>query len=286
MTDLTEFPEGANLATAIAHIQNTSAAAVLKPELRVVDTRGNDRVFIFNYAEEKYEELDPYKAKTDTVSNINSFITLVNAEARRRNNGTGENMNVIFTEQGATFIADTDDRRDIYKYERKNSAQWQRLTSMLNKPQRHAPFLLWLQQLEPSLQIEPNGSDPGQNFSDLFGAFRSLQVSSAAKIKSEPMIVNGSKGSSIEFQLDVKGGTASIAIPQSFRVKLPFARGDEREYEFEVQIDVNAVDGEAFTITAIAPAVEVIREQAIVDEMEDFAARTTSLSDLTNLVNF
>ncbi len=285
MNDLSEMPEGANLATAIAHIQNTSAAALRQPELRVKDVRGVERVFIYDYANDTYNELDPYKPKSDTVSNIESFITLVNAEARRRgvagakatdDSVDGSKMNIIFTERGATFIPDVDDRRDIYSYERKNSAQWVRLLSMLGKPQKHAPFLLWLQQLEPSIV----------DYANVFAAYRSLQVSNAAKIKSEPLLVNGSKGGSIEFQLDVKGGTAAIAIPQGFGVKLPFARGDQREYEFEVQIDVNVGDGESFSITALAPAVDVIKEQAIVDEMQDFAEATKNIKNLTNLVNF
>ena len=272
----TELPQGANLAAAIAHIQNTSTAMKREAVVRFTDTRGQERIYLYDDNDGSYDEVDPYRPKSDTVSNIESFITLVKAEALRRNNTTGERMNVIFTDTGATLIADTDDRRDVYTYTRKPSAQWRTLISQLGKEQNHRAFIIWLQSLQPSIEDFPN----------VLAAFRSLQLNRSAKMVSDPLLVDGSKGASYEVRLDVKSGSAVANIPQTITVKLPFARGDEREYSFDVQIDINGGEGDAPLITAMAPAVEVIKEQAIVDEMTDFAAKTADLSGLTNLVNF
>lgn len=276
-TDIsTDLHDGSDLAAAIAHIQNTSAAAKREAVVRFNDARGQERIFIYDDSAGDYKELDPYKAKSDTVSNIESFITLVTAEAKRRNNADGSRMNVIFSDVGATFIADTDDRRDVYKYERKHSAQWRALTAKLGQKQNHRDFIVWLQTLQPSIE----------DYATVLAAFRSLQLNRSAKMVSDPLLVDGSKGVVYEMKLDVKSGSAVATIPQAIKVKLPFARGDEREYEFEVQIDIDGGEGDAPIITAFAPAVEVIKETAIVDELEDFASKTTSLPELTKLVNF
>lgn len=262
---------------AIKHLQATSTAAKRDTILKFTDWRGQERTLVYNDHDQEYDELEPPIERTDTVSNIDSFTELVVAEAERRKNKTGEFMNVIFTEAGATFIADTNDRRDVYHYARKPSAQWKALTARLGVKQNHRDFIVWLQSLQPSIA----------EFSAVLQAFRSLQLNRSAKMISEPMLVDGAKGASYEVKLDVKsGGSASASIPQTIGVKLPFARGDQREYEFDVQIDIDGGEGDAPIITAYAPAVEVIKEKAIVDEMADFDDRTHQLPKLTNLVNF
>jgi len=295
MTDLTQ--------AAILHIQDTSAAAKRQAVITLSD--GSGRVLVYNDGEKKYDDLARYVVKSDTVSNIESFADMVIAEAQRRgqknhvagsvegddgyNPNSGEFMNVIFTERGATFIADTNDRRDVFYYQRKPSVHWELLVNALDKQMAHKAFLIWLEKLRPIIgTVGPQGQfQPAYN--DIASAFRALRLSQSSKMLSEPLLNDGgAKGSTIEFKLEVRGqaGGVDVQIPQLIPVSVQFARGDKRRYEFDVAIDINGGEGDQPIITPYAPAVTAIQEQAIIDEMMEFDAATQQLPKLLNVVNF
>lgn len=278
---------------AIAYLQETSAAARRDALIRFTDRFGDDRQFIYSDAKREYVDVDPHVAVSDTVSNIESFANLVVAEAERRGGGkagdpqAGEGMNVIFTADGATFFPDTDDRRDVYKYVRQPSTAFKTLIDGLGRAWPHHQFLVWLEKLRTVIGTTDNDVFTS-HAPDIIVAFRALKLSKTSKMVSEPILLDGVKGGSFEFKLEVKGvvGGVDVKIPQSFPVSIQFARGDQRRYEFDVLIDINGGEGDSPTITPYAPAVEGIREAAIVDEMREFEETTKQLPKLLCLVNY
>lgn len=287
-TDISDDASG-NLAQAIALIQGTSTASKREAILNFFDSRRSEqRYFLYDDSEQCYDEIDPYEPKSDTVSNVESFTDLVLAEAERRSNATGDKMNVIFTDTGATFIANTDDRRDVYTYVRKPSIHWKILTEGLDKAMPHKQFLVWLEKLRPVIGTINDGKIVS-SYNEVAAAFRALRLSQSSKMLSDPMLnEQGTKGSAFEFKLEVRGqaGGVDVQIPQLIPVSIQFARGDSRLYEFDIAIDINGGEGQVPVITPYAPAVESIKEQAIIDEMEEFDGKTAPLTKLLNLVNF
>lgn len=277
MTDITT-----GLKEAIVHIQDTSAAAKRDHLVTVDDQYGDTLTFLYNDGDKEYDEIDAYIPKSDTVSNVASFIRLVQAEAGRRLFTGGEDANIIFTSDGAYFTPTVHDRRDVYHYRRQLSVQWRALAEGLNKKMKHAEFILWLQKNRPSL---------GDAFGDVYQAFRVLSLNRASKLVSSPTLKDGQKGGSFEVQLEVKsgnaaGGSATTMIPEQITFTVPFARGDERTYAVPVLIDLDGQEGETPTIIAYAPELDIIRDKAIMDEMAEFTQAITDLPKLAVLLNF
>lgn len=277
-------------AQTIQHIQETSTAAKRQALITLDD--GSGRRFLYNDRDQKYDPIDPWVKKADTVSNIESFIDLVLAEAARRDNATGERMNVIFSDTGAILIPNTDDRRDLFTYVRKPSIHWKTLTDGLDEAMPHKQFLTWLESLRPIIGIDTGTPDKPQfvsQYAEIAAAFRVLRLSTRAKMLSEPLLNDaGTKGSTIDFKIEVAGvaGGVDVKIPQSFPVLVQFARGDKRKYAFDVMVDINPGPNETPVITPYAAAVDAVSEQAVVDEMEEFEQATGDLPKLLNLVNF
>lgn len=282
--------QGGNITEAIKHIQQTSTAATREAVI-TLPSDPSGRVYVFNDGSQQYEAYETYVRKADTVSNIDSFIDLVVAEAKRRalqadssakamagsDVPDGEFMNVIFSDKGAVFTPDTRDRRDQFIYQRKLSVQWHALLAGLGKKMGHKDFLLWLQSIQPCIP----------DYAMVMMAFRTITVARKGKLVSDPLLVDGAKGGSYEFSLEVKAGvTTTASIPENFLVKVPYARGDAHTYEFEVRIDVDGGEGQEPTISAYAPAVPMIVDQAISDEMKDFDDRTHELPKLLCMVNY
>ena len=244
------------------------------------------RRFVYNDRLLEYVEVDRVVKQTGAVGNVECLIALVKEEALRRANTTGEWMTVTFDANGAYFSPDDRVRLDGYTYRRTFSPEWERITRNIGLPMKHVEFLRLLQSLRHVLA----------NASATIAAFRSVDVSRAAKIASSPTIRDGKAAVSlaIEMTVNMGGGASTLTakeLTSTLDFVLPFARGGAKDVTLEAEVTAEiAREGEKETLLFgfVIPDIEAVGRQAREREVQDFriALHEAGLSRVLILENF
>lgn len=263
----------------------------LNPPEAVVELHdGSGRSYLFDYSDEEYTEITRYTARKRGVSNIESLAAMVIEEARRAaldvapgaasGRRAGEWMTVVFNGTGAQFHLDDRDGRTVFTYDRQLSPQWALLTGHAGRPMDHASLVRLLQGLKPSI-VE---------FPTVFQAYRKVSFDAGVAIESAPTLEDGRAGGSYRVAVQVGGRNAQAALPQQFLLRLPFARGSEKVYDIEAEVDIQLVEKpdkpKALAFTLLLPDRPHIEEAAVSDEVKWFRQEVQSLSRLSVLEDY
>lgn len=270
-------------------IDKTFVEAVIglqKQAQRPATLQDEHRRFIYSDAKQEYVEQPRVVKQTGEVGNVECLIALVQEEALRRGNETGEWMTVTFGPSGAFFSPNDEVRLDGYVYHRAVSPEWTRISANNGKPMKHADFLRLLQSLRHVLA----------NASSTIAAFRSVDVSRAAKIASSPTIRDGKAAVSlaIEMTVNMGGGAATTTekqLPSLLDFVLPFARGGSHELTLEAEVTAEiSREGEKETLLFgyVIPDIESVAREAREREVCDFriALKEAGLTRVLILENF
>lgn len=222
---------------------------------------------------------------TRNVSTIESLVEIVLEECRKTNNTDGSLMTVIFDEKGATYYPDekefrSDDLHPVrsWRFQRRNSQQWEWLSEILDQPFSHKQFLEAIQGLKPSIT----------EYKTLFNAVRRATVTNTSQLVSSPIIEEGQIGESLSWNMNIEGA-GQAKIPVSFDVFMPFTRAGEKKYSFTVDIGIERVKKENhFTAAFILRCIEreVIIDRAITDEVAFFTEKTAGKPNILKVVNY
>lgn len=242
------------------------------------------RTFLYRPDLDKYEELPRVVKQGGQVANVACLTALVLEEARRRNNFDGEWMTVIFTDTGAAFSPDDQERLDGYTYQRVLAPEWKTIRDFNGKVMKHAEFLRLLQSLRWCIL----------GAASVIRAFRSVDVSRVARIASSPTMVDGKAGVALAVEIVAKmqgGGEtqASQQLPGELHLNIPFARGDEYQPLVEAEVVVEmARDGEKDVVLFgfIVPDLAAIERNAKAAEVARFREGLKSLPRVLVLENF
>lgn len=195
------------------------------------------------------------------VSNIESFIALVDEEAARRDNVTGEQMTVCFNKNGGFFDPDDNVNEVRFTFDRCKSQQWSAFSGLINKKMGHSEIIEALQVLSPSIQ----------DFNNIFRNYAKLRVLGNSELSSTPEFLDGEAGEVyvVNFKL-ASGGNGSEELSPKIQLIMPYAKGSKKTYTFDAEIRI-AMDGNnKFSARIICPNFENIEELAISDEVEKF----------------
>ncbi len=214
---------------------------------------------------------------TRDVSTIKSLSAAVIEEAKRRENMTGQNMTVLFTQKGGAFYLDDDFPAGEYKFERTLSQQFKTLQRLAGKKLNHEEFLTFIQELSPSID----------NFKKLYRSFLKVRIIGNSELSSNPVFVDNEAESGYKVKFTLEGGQPDEdIIPQGFICNLPYTKGAETKYEIPVETMILNNGDNELQIKILCPLLEQIEEKAIFDEVEQFRGDTKGLKDLLILESY
>lgn len=254
---------------------------------RPTTLRLGDRDFVYDDKILGYLEKERIVVQTGTVARVECLAELVLEEVRRRPEASagGLWMTVIFDRNGAEFSPDDRERRDVYRYKRVLSAEWDILRKTGGQTYSHAEWIRLLQRLRPVMR----------DGREIVRAFRQLDVARAARVVSAPTLQEGKTGHGYQVDLLVRtttgGETPQVTtIPSDLVFDVPFARGGEHEYELEAEVHVELVEEEgakaALEFSLYLPDLDATEGMAIQDEVLSFREKTRNLEHLLILENF
>jgi hypothetical protein len=228
---------------------------------------GRPEVFLLDPTTRKYSRLDPRfpPSLNRSVSNSEALLAVVVEEARRRKNATGNQMTVIFTEEGGTFSTDDTNRdnADGWDYERKHSKQLKALTSVLDKTLDHPGLLRAMSSLRTIVC----------GFQAIYAAMRKVRISKGMEIMSTPRVTDGESGVmvNVAFRIEGQAQGQAATFPGEFQVELPMVSLATRKYQIDIEVDSFTRDKE-LVFQLRAPALGAMMVQAILDEIDTFTA--------------
>lgn len=239
---------------------------------------GNKRTiqFMYNDEENQYEQQPNYiEGRTFNVSTAANFAKLIDEELLRFKNESGEGATVKLTLNGGEFCASVESGEGCSTFKRQLSQQWLLLKSGINRTFGHEDFLQWFRGLKPSIN----------NFEAYFRMFAKLRVIGLGKLKTNPYFTDGQQeqGYKVTYKLD--GDDMEETLPNSFEVKCPFEKANQKEYTQTIEL-LFANNGGHIEISVFAPDFEVIEEQAIQDEAEFLKEKLSKHERLLILADF
>lgn len=230
---------------------------------------------IYNDANQKYETREPLKS-CENVSTVESFANFIKEELKRRGRETGKLATAVIDSNGGRFTADDDFQRGNCKFTRSLSEQWTAFAECIGRTYNHEEFLRLMQKLSPSIV----------DFEDLYPTFLDIRVIGRSEEVSKPFYVNGETEQGVKIKFKMRGGEdEDIILPDTFKIKLPYAKGNyDKYYEVDVQLVYDNRCG--INILIQAPKFEQAEEKALLDEVEFLKEELSKYPDLLVLFNF
>lgn len=251
----------------------------LRPVKEAVTIYGNysekEKEAIYNDAERQYKTREPLKT-CENVSTVKSFTDFIKEELKRRDRETGKFATAVIDANGGRFTADDDFQRGNCKFTRSLSEQWLAFRDCIGRSYNHEEFLRLMQKLSPSIV----------NFEELYPLFLDIRVIGRSENVSKPFYVNGETECGVKIKFRMQGGEdESITLPDTFTIRLPYAKGNyEKYYNVDVQLVYDNRCG--INILIQAPKFEQAEEKALLDEVEYLKAELSQYKDLLVLFNF
>ncbi len=257
-------------------LQNVKAQRPVKDEATIYGnyTTMTKEAF-YDDKEQRYIVRDNLKT-CEEVSTVQSFSDFIKEELKRRDKATGKLATAVIDKLGGDFTADDDFQVGRCEFRRSLSQQWIMFKDSLGKTFDHESFLRFLQALSPSIV----------DFKELYPDFLDIRVIGRAETVSKPFFVNGEQENGIKLKFKMRGGEdESIVLPDTFKVRLPYAKGN---YDKLYEIDVNLVYDNRCGVNILvqAPTFEMVEEQALLDEVTFLKEELKQYPDLLVLFNF
>lgn len=229
---------------------------------------------IYNDAAKKYEVGSCLKS-CERVSSVKSFVNFIKEELYRRNKQTGRLATAVIDSEGGHFTADDDFQSGKCDFVRSLSEQWETFSDCIGRSYNHEEFLRLMQKLSPSIV----------DFENLYPLFLDIRVIGRSEEVSKPFYVNGETEQGVKLKFKMRGGEdESIVLPDSFTVRLPYAKGNyEKLYDVEVQLVYDNRGG--INVLIQAPKFDQAEEKALLDEVEYLKNELEKFSDLLVLFN-
>ncbi len=217
-----------------------------------------------------------YLKNSEEVSTVQSFSDFIKEELKRRNKETGKYATAVISSQGGHFTADDDFQRGNCTFRRSLSEQWLAFKNCIGRSYSHEEFLLLMQKLSPSIV----------NFEELYPTLLDIRVIGRAETVSKPFYVNGETEEGVKIKFKMRGGEdEDIILPDSFIVRLPYAKGNyDKLYDVEVNLVYDNRGGVSILIQA--PKFEQAEEQALLDEVNFLKEELKQYPELLVLFNF
>lgn len=226
-----------------------------------------------------YEEQQTFVTEGATVSTVESLLAVVR-NWYARHEGDIDDGRVIFTAKGATFNPDVADGRHIFGYTRVLSHPWQTFATAAAQGNAetaltHREFLAVLRSLAPWIP----------DYTAIRAQYQAVTLTRNAKLTSAPLLVNGQRQGSYEFQVMIDGGEARV--PAGFRVVAPYTRGGQMTYTLEMDVQIEESEGELF-FTLTSSDLDTRADEAVMEEMAWFKseAANSDLAGLLTVLNF
>ncbi|MCD7740345.1 MAG: hypothetical protein LUH11_03245 [Candidatus Gastranaerophilales bacterium] len=230
---------------------------------------------VYNDSEKKYITANDLKS-CENVSTVESFANFIKEELKRRNKETGKLATAVIDSDGGHFTADDDFQKGNCKFTRSLSEQWLTFKKSIGNSYNHEEFLRLMQKLSPSIV----------NFKEIYPTFLDIRIIGRAEAISKPFYVDGEAEAGVKIKFKMRGGEdEDIIIPETFKVALPYAKGN---YEKLYNVDVNLVydNRSGLNILIQAPTFEQVEEQALMDEVEFLKQELSKYPDILVLFNF
>lgn len=256
-------------------------------ELRNVEDTDSELTIYGNYSEKiveaKFNNTDgSFRINNEsvlrrTVSTIKSLTTAILEESRRRENATGNNMTVLFTQKGGNFYLNDDFYSGEYTFLRTLSQQWKVLAGITGKTLDHENFLLALQELSPSIV----------DFKKLYRQFIKVRIIGNSELTSNPVFVDNEAESGYKVKYNLSTGqNDEETIPEGFILNIPYSKGSDKTYDVPVETMILNNGSNELVIRINCPILERIEELAIFEEVAQLREDTKNLTDLLILESY
>lgn len=230
---------------------------------------------IYSDADRRYIVREPLKS-CEEVSTVESFANFIKEELKRRDRESGKLATAVIDSKGGKFTADDDFQRGNCTFRRSLSEQWITFRDCIGKSYNHEEFLRLMQKLSPSIV----------DFENLYPTLLDIRVIGRAETVSKPFYVKGETESGIRIKFKMQGGEdENIVMPESFKVRLPYAKGNYSKY-YEVDVQLVYDNRCGINILVQAPQFEQAEEKALLDEVDFLKEELSKYSDLLVLFNF
>ena len=261
---------------AIEKIINRISTAKREPTLII-----EDKIYVYNDSEMCYEQKEEFEAFSRQICNVDSLVKVVLETARRLEKSTGNQMTVIFDNNGATlFPEDTKrDKQDKWYFRREESLLLETINFLVGREHSHKNLI---SQLE---KIKSNVID----FEDLYQKLSKLKVSKQVNFSSNPIYQEGENGESYSWSqtVDANGVPETASCPAKISFQGSLVRGTEITYAFDVSlIPVLEEDKGKINFQIEMPGYQMVMDQVREDDFKKFCDGVKNLSDLLILRNY
>lgn len=227
----------------------------------------------YNDGKGQYEVLQAF-AKNRSVSNLNSLISAVKEECKRREGQQdGKYMTVGFTLLGGYFFCnDNMPNLGFYEYKRQKSALWKVIERIIDREFDHKELIVLIQNLRLAFKSP-------EEFNKVFSGISELKVKKGTEATSKPIATGGKFGNSYKEEFDIGGFACTLTV------EVPYLKGSEEKYDIDLWINI-ITNGEHTYFKIICPEFEMVEEEAILNEISDFRKEVAELKELLILEDY